>query len=101
MRIPSVFVDFRVLLGISLVLMIIGTLTDGPGLRSWALMFTVLGATSWVITTMNELTGDLMAFIQRWAHEPFESGVKHGIRLSLEKRAEAEILGRDHEENLN
>lgn len=103
MRIPSVLLDYRTLTGVSVCLMFAGTMVDMPWLRGWALLFGVAAATSCVVRTMNGIAHDTMRFIQRWAQEPFESGVKQGICIGREQRIaeELEILGRPLEERLN
>jgi hypothetical protein len=78
-RVPNALLKFEVLLAVSLLLMLLGSILDQHWLRGWSLLFAIYASVRYIVAMLKKTAAKVMDHTRRWAHQPFESGYKSGF----------------------
>ena len=68
------FTAWQIVAGVSVALMMAGSITDHVWLRGWGAAASVLAACLWLRKRDAEAERRYQEYVQRWAHQPFEAG---------------------------
>ena len=92
MRVPTVLLRCKVASGVSVILMIVGTVLDLPEVRAWSVLVAVLATGLGIGAAVRNGTEAIKAYVHRWSLETFEHGFKQGVEQGREMEAAERLM---------
>lgn len=99
MRLPTVLLSCKVMSGVSVVVMTAGSITEHPWLRGWSLLVAVYAVGLCLRAAVERAAREVMLQMKKWAHKPFEDGLKAGVELGREMEATERFIASTREQD--
>lgn len=89
----------KALVGLSVILMAAGTVTEMDWFRGWSLLVAVYAVGLFLKAAIVVATEKVLGYIRKWAHQTFEDGFKGGVEVGREMEAAERFIAATRERN--
>lgn len=94
---PRWLTKCKVFVGLSVILMTAGSVTEMDWIRGWSLLVAVYAVGLFLKAAMCVATKKVLEYIQKWAHQTFEDGFKGGVEVGREMEAAERFIAATRE----
>lgn len=92
MRIPTVLTNCKVVSGVAVGAMVMGTIQDQQWARSWSLLLAVYAVGLCLKAAIQAAAEAIKLHLQKWSHQAFEDGWRSGVEQGREMEATERFL---------